>query len=387
MATNVNLPFPEAELQRRVSELQDRMRAKDVEVLLVYTPENMYYLAGYQTTGYYIYQCLIVPVDQDPIMIHRRLEVANVTHGSIIKRHEGFGDIQDPVELTGDALKKYGLANKRIGSEEDSWFLTVADHAKTRSLLPQAKWVDAHHLVEEGRVIKSPLEIETMREGAGIVAKGMQAAYDAAQVGRTEAYVAGKVADSLISDGSVYWASQPYISSGYRTGIAHSSWTLRKLENNEPIFLEISACVKRYTTALMRTMYLGTPSDEHRRMAEASLAGLNAAIGAIKPGAASADVDRACRTAIAKTGFGDRFTHRTGYSIGVGFPPGWGEGHIMDLKPEDPRVLQEGMTFHLVPGMRKEGEVGVGYSETVLVTKDGCESLTKDSPREFYVKS
>ena len=385
MARPSTLPFPLEEYQRRVSGLQGRMRARDLDALLVYTPENMYYLTGYQTTGYYVYQCLVVPADGAPIMVLRQSERTNVPD-SCLERVESFNDVQDPVEMTCQTLRKYGLGDKRIGFEKDSWFLTVEDYERTLSLLPEANWGEGGDLVEQGRAIKSPLEIEVMREAGRIVAKGMQAGYDMAAPGRTENEVAGAVSNALITNGSVYFAGQPYIASGYRTGIAHATWSGRRLENNEPVSFEMSANVKRYSTALFRTIFLGKPTGEHRQMAEASLAGLNATIEAIKPGVTSGDVERACRDAIAKTGFADYPLRRCGYSIGIGFPPGWGEGHIMDLKSGDQRVLREGMTFHLVISVNKTNVPGMSFSETVLVTGDGCEPLTKEIPRELLVK-
>ncbi|MEE9248862.1 MAG: M24 family metallopeptidase, partial [Dehalococcoidia bacterium] len=79
------------------------------------------------------------------------------------------------------------------------------------------------------------------------------------------------------------------------------------------------------------------------------------------------------------------FNHRTGYSIGIGFPPGWGEGQIMDIKPNDPRPLEAGMTFHLTPALFIPDVAGPGFSETVLVTESGAEPLTT-FPREFIIK-
>ena len=393
MTTPVNLTFPKEEFEGRLSALKDRMRARGLDVLLVFTPENIYYLTGYQTTGYYIYQCLIVPADQDPIMVLRESEISNIIYGSVVERYEGFTDVQHPADLTCETLRKHGLANKRIGVEEDSWFITIADHGRTTGALPEATWSDGSGLVEEGRVIKSPLEIETMREGARAVARGMQAGYDAAQVGRTEADVAGEVLKALVTNGSSYFASQPYICSGYRTGITHSSWTLRRLEKNEPIFFELSGNVKRYSTALMRTMWLGKPSDEARGMAEASIEALDRGLGKIRPGVSGGEVNKAIRDTVAKAGFGasisekgHRRAHRTGYSIGLGFPPGWGEGHIMDLRPDDARPLKEGMTFHVIASMKKPGVFGVGVSETVLVTKTGHEPLTTEIGRDLFVK-
>ena len=158
------------------------------------------------------------------------------------------------------------------------------------------------------------------------------------------------------------------------------------LEEGDPVFFEISANVNRYSTSLMRTISLGPPEDEVKRVAEASIAGLTAAVENMGPGMTSEQADSFCRDAITKAGYGYLFNHRTGYSLGLGFPPGWGEGHIMDIKPKDKRELKPGMTFHLTPCLLIPGKAGPGFSETILITENGAEPLT-DFAREFVVKT
>jgi IclR family KDG regulon transcriptional repressor len=141
---------------------------------------------------------------------------------------------------------------------------------------------------------------------------------------------------------------------------------------------------KRYGGAIMRPVSVGKPADDTKRRAEVMVNALSAIIEAIRPGVASGAVDQAGRRIVEEAGLGKYWLHRTGYSIGVGFPPGWGEGHIFDLKPGDERKLESGMTFHLVPNLLIPGEGAMGFSETVLVTRNGCEVLTK-IPRRLLV--
>jgi Xaa-Pro dipeptidase len=122
-----------------------------------------------------------------------------------------------------------------------------------------------------------------------------------------------------------------------------------------------------------------------RHAADATIAGLESAIAAIRPGATSGEVDAACRGAIGEYGMAEAFLHRTGYSIGVGFSPAWGEGQVMDLKSGDPRELKPGMVFHVVPIVFLPGVAGIGFSETVLVTETGSEVLTS-LPHTLLVK-
>jgi Xaa-Pro dipeptidase len=130
----------------------------------------------------------------------------------------------------------------------------------------------------------------------------------------------------------------------------------------------------------MRTAVLGRASDQVRRMTEGVIAGLEAAIATMKPGVTSGEVHTANAKAIARAGFAALHHHRTGYSLGIAYPPGSGEGHIIDLKHDDRRVLEPGMVFHLVPHIYEEGVVGVGVDETVVVTESGRDVLL-DLPR------
>ncbi|MEE9247780.1 MAG: M24 family metallopeptidase [Dehalococcoidia bacterium] len=107
-------------------------------------------------------------------------------------------------------------------------------------------------------------------------------------------------------------------------------------------------------------------------------------IEAMKPGVTSGDVDNACRGAVIEAGCGENYHYRTGYSIGLGYAPGRGEGHIMDLKPNDPQVIRAGMAFHLVPVLFIEEKVGIGFSETALVTETGSEPLC-EYPRKLII--
>jgi Xaa-Pro dipeptidase len=120
-------------------------------------------------------------------------------------------------------------------------------------------------------------------------------------------------------------------------------------------------------------------------MAEVSKEGLNLAIEAIKPGVTAGEVDRVCRDHIRKAGYAEYFQHRTGYSIGIGFPPDWGEGRTQSIKEGDPTPLQPGMVFHLIPDLKVVNEGGVVFSETVLVTEKGHEVLTR-YPQELFYK-
>jgi Xaa-Pro dipeptidase len=233
-------------------------------------------------------------------------------------------------------------------------------------------------------MIKSPQEIEYIRQAARAATAGLAKGIEAIAPGRTENEIAAAVYSGMLLAGSEYPASPPYVASGPRSGLAHATWAGRVIEQGDPIYFEVGGEIRRYGGSHMRMASAGRPDPEVVRRCEVVAEALTNAIAAIKPGATSGEVDAACRSTFERAGYGPLFRHRTGYSIGVGFPPGWGEGHIIDLKPNDPRELQADMTFHLVPLLYEIGSWGVGMSETVRVTQDGCEVLT-DYPRELVI--
>jgi len=227
-------------------------------------------------------------------------------------------------------------------------------------------------------------QIEKMREAARITAIGMKAALAACRVGVTENDVAAAAMDALVRAGSEYFPSDPIVTSGFRAGIPHTTFERRRLERGDTVLLEMTGAFGRYVGPLMRAVSLGEPTPKVRKMADLCVEGLNRAIAAIRPGVTAGQVDDACRTVMEEAGMYESFRKRTGYSVGLAFPPNWNEGHIISLGRDDPTVLEPGMVFHMPPALRDYGVSCVGFSETVAVTAEGCNVLTT-SPRALTI--
>jgi Xaa-Pro dipeptidase len=374
--------FPREEYDRRIAAVRHGMAARGVDVLLLFAPTNIFYLTGYNTVGYTNYQCLAVPMDASPVLIVRLLErpVADAT--SWIRTIATYEDHEDPAGAVRNALQAAGWMARRLAAERSSPFLSVADYGHLEHTLG-VPLADGSGLVEAARLIKSPLEIASLRRAAQCTQAGMRAAVEAIAEGKTENDVAGACYRAMVAAGSEFFSSQPIITSGEKSGIAHTTFHRRTLCRGDALLIEIGGVWNRYTAALMRTATIGPAAPAVRRMYDACREALDATIAAIRPGARSEDVQAACQAVIDRRGYEPNFRKRVGYSIGVGFAPGWGEGHIMDLKHHDTRELRPGMVFHCVPAMRQNREYGVGVSETVAVTATGAEVLT-DFPRDLF---
>lgn len=371
------LPFTPAEYDARLAACRREMQQRGLDVLVVNSPENIYYLSGFITKGYYVFQALVITHDTEPTLVVRRYELPNIERLSYYKRHAIWQDTDVPAEVLARLLMEIGAGSNTIGIDANSMFFKVADYEKLREALPHIRFVNASNVLEVSRAVKSPQEISYIRRAGQSLVKAFDAARAAAAPGRTENDVAAAFHEAAISSGSEYMAMSPYVTCGPRTALPHASWAGRVIEQDDLVLVEGSANWKRYSAPMMRSWCIGSPTDGMKRAYAASEAGLDAALSALKPGATSSDVDVACRGKIAQEGFGDAFIHRTGYSVGVGICPGWGEGWVMDLKEGDERELKPGMVFHIVPVLFPESEMSIGLSALAVVTNTGCEVLVE----------
>jgi Xaa-Pro dipeptidase len=382
-----DLPFPMAEYEARLTALRERMAEAGVTATLITTPENVCYLTGFESPGYYAFGALIVPLDGEPVMVPRHLENSGVQARTWIEHSYPYEDDEDPIDVVIKAIGDHGLTGKRIGFERDSWFFTSVQQARLFGGLPDTRFYDVSGLVEAGRLIKSELEIEHMRQAARFAEAGMRAGIEAVHEGVTENLVAAEIHRGMFAAGGEWPAISPFVASGHRGSIGHATWEQHEVTDGMLVFLEVGGCFQRYHAALMRTCFVGTPPPDILDAAETVLEAQRVSLAAIRPGMSLGDVDAVSRRLIAEAcpRFGGTQTTRSAYSIGIAFPPDWGEGHIMSFRHEDPRVLRPNMTFHNIPWVQLPGRGGIGFSETIRVTEDGCEVLT-DLDRELALR-
>lgn len=376
--------FTAEEYADRHRRVRGEMAARGVDCLLVTHPGNICWLTGYQTFGEAA-QFLLLPAEGDPVFVLRLLEsllVGYTTHG--VDR-VAYPDEADPLAVVADTIRERGLVTEVLGVDLTTGTLPPRAHQRLVEVLRPLELRSDDGAVEACRAVKSPAEIELCRRAAEITAIGMQAAVDATVRGATENTVAAAAASAMTIAGSEWFANDPIVTSGFRSGIPHTTYARRAFEPGDAVLIEIGANVHRYFGPLMRSVTIGAPDPEVVRMHEACRAALEAAMGAMKPGVTSGEAHAACQEVIDAHGYHERFKKRLGYAIGLGFRT-WSEGRFFDLKEGDERVLEAGMVFHMPPALRIPNRVGVGLSETVVVTEDGCEALTR-FPRELFTSA
>lgn len=382
-----DMTFPPEEYERRIGELRARMHQRLLDAVVITDPENLMYLTDYQTTGYSFFQALVVPLDSEPFMITRQMEESNVIERTWVELTRPYPDTGDAIQQLVASLREFGLDRGHVGYERNSYFFPAYHQDRIHTSFRQGRLMDCFGIVEEGRVRKSAYEIDVMRRAAHATQEGMRAGIAAAEVGATENDVAAEISRGMFSAGGEYPAVMPYVTSGPRTMIGHATWEGRELQSGDAVFLEVGGCYRRYHTAMMRTVLLHDMTPAMAQAEERMKTALRELKAVLRPGTTVSDADSIVRTIITDNGIGADLVTRAGYSIGIAFPPSWDEGYIMSLMPGGNEVLEEGMTFHVIPWMwGVEGTRTVGTSDTIRITDTGCESFF-DFDENFVVKS
>lgn len=366
----------------RLIRVQADIRDRGLQGVLLFDPENIFWLTGYQTIGYFTFQTLFVPPEGRPVVIgrivNRDLALAHPTIGGF----EPVEDTADHVEILAGFLAKLS-PEAAVGVETGSWYLKVADFERLRAAA-SCRFESWGGVIETWRPEKNPAEIESMRHAARAAEAGLRAAIDAIEPGKTENDIAAAMFQANIAAGSEYLGHPPLVVAGETTALCFAMWRRREIRAGDVVLLEAAGCVNRMHAMLSRPVVVGKPTDEQQEAAAALQGVLEAAIDSIRPGLVAGEVDRLCRSVVEARGLGQYFRHRAAYGIGIGFPPNWSEGHIYAIRPDDPLVLKPNMTFHVIPTLFKDG-FGMCFSDSVRVTETGCELLTNFPRRLFTV--
>ena len=259
------------------------MAEKGLDALLQFSPSNLFYLTGYNTAGFNNWQCLVVPMKGNPVLVLRLLERPIALATSWTDSIETYQDHEEPEAAVARTLSDLGLSNASLGAEQTSPFLTVGSYNNLNGLVG-GRLVDGTGIVESVRLIKSDLELDYFRRAARSTEAGMQAAVDAIAEGRTENDVAAASYEAMTATGGEFFCNSPIVTTGYKSGLAHTTYHRRTLERGDPVAIEIGATFNRYTSPLFRTAAVGEASPDLRRMYEACTEALEAAIEVIKPG-------------------------------------------------------------------------------------------------------
>ena len=387
--------FTSQEYSERLTNVKKKMSEKGLDLIILSDPSNMNYLTGYDGWSFYVPQGVIVVIDkEEPIWFGRKQDSNGARITTFLKDTNILGYpeklIQSPPSHPYDYVANYihenKWANKNIGVEMDSYYYTAENHQRLVRQCPNAKFKNCHLLVNWIRYIKSEAEIAYMKEGAKIVQAGMQTAYNEIKPGVKQSFVAGKIQETLLGGneeiqiGGEYGGLNMILASGKSASASHLTPTDKKFLEDEGTIIELGGVKHRYHCALSRTVYIGKADPKIDDTLKITNEGVEKAIEATKPGNTCHDVAIAFWSVLEK--YGLEKESRCGYSIGIGYPPDWGE-HTLSIRKNEMTVLHPNVTYHLMAGMWMD-KWGLEISESIRVTEKGCE-LFCDFPRSLHL--
>lgn len=389
------LNFTLSEFKERVDRTKQQMEKEGIDVLLITNPGNMCYLTGYDAWSFYVHQMLVVSLEEEePIWIGRGIDESAAKHTTWLKDENIISYPDDHVQSTAKHPMDYictflmqkNLHTKTLAVELDTYYFTAQCYIRLTEGMPDATFKNGQNLVNWVRSVKSDQEMVYMKRAGIIATNAMQAGIDSIQVGARQCDVVADI--NYISTtggtrefGGDYPAHVPLMPTGEQTSACHLTWTDDTVKPNEPVILELAGCHKRYNVPIARTISVGEPTDKLKELADVCIEGINEALNTVRPGVTAEEVERAWRNSIEKHGY--KKESRIGYSVGLNFPPSWGEETI-SIRPGDKTILQKNMTIHIIPGIWMDG-IGMEISQSFAVTDNGYETLG-DIPRELFIK-
>ena len=380
MPTDIALPgagraFPAEEYQRRVATLRATMQQQGVELLIIDQFEHLAYYTGHIPTGA-MYQCCLLPLHDEPLMVVRSLDGAMLAEMSWVRDRLLFDDSENPLERVAQVIMRRGWHRLPIGVETDSHFLLPARLEQLKSHLPEARFIDFGGHMWAQRLYKSAREIDYLRRCSEICDKAILAGAGIAGIGVNERRVAAEIYRCALQEGADN-TRLVLMQSGPRSSILHGALGRRILQRGDIVHIEMVPHYRGYTARSMRPVLVGEPDAATISAAERLVSCQDAQFAAMRPGVRAGEVDRVLREAVLSQGLRESYTNISGYTLGLVCIPRTSDFTRVFL-PDSDWYLEPGMVFHMYVSAQ-----GMSFSDTILITPDGAERLTRLDRRLF----
>ena len=373
------LHFTEQELKSRRDRVVAELQASRLAALLIFRQESMYYLTGYDTTGYSQFQCLYLGADGQLILLTRSADLRQARLTSVIEDIRLWVDRAgvNPGEDLWAILEEQGCRGQRVGVELEAWCLTGKRWEYVRAAMEgKCQWEDQSELVSRLRLVKSDAEIEYVRQAAALADEAYLAAQRTAMPGTPEQDVLAAMTSAVFQGGGDYTATRFIIGSGENALNVRNFTGYGALGDNDQLQLEFGGAYRHYHSCLMRTILTGEADPKHVAMHAACAEALQACKDACRPGATFGDIFQAHADSFDRAGFGEHKLNACGYSLGALYPPTWMDWPM--IFRDNPVVVQPNMVIfmHMIL-LDSDTKLAMSVGDTVLTTAEGCETLTR----------
>jgi Xaa-Pro dipeptidase len=380
MSERLNMPlhFHQDEFSARIVKAQSALEHAKLDAILLFAPESQYWLTGYDTFGFAMFQCMILSADGGIDLLTRAPDLRQAKHTSILAedRIHIWTEVEGarPAESLAKLLASRGLAGKRIGWETQTAGLTMWNGEMVKEVIPNL--IEASDVIRKCRRVKSPAEIEMHRRAATLSDDALDAAIETTRAGAFEGDILSAMQGAVFEGGGDYAGNEFIVGSGEGALLCRYYSGRRHLDTQDQLTLEWSGAYARYHAAMMRTIIIGQPSEKQNQMHDATVAALEACEAAIRPRAPMGDVFTAHAKVFDAHGFNHARLQACGYGMGAVYNPIWVDFPM--FYEGNPEIMQAGQVFflHMIL-MDSEAGLAMCLGHSVLVTDDGVERLSR----------
>lgn len=373
----MTLHFDATEYATRQARAHTAMQDAGLDAYLMFAPESHFWICGYDTFGFAMFQCLVMTRDGDLHLLTRMPDLrqaqqtSTLSHDHIHVWQETFNS--NPATDLLKLLASLGVQG-RIGFENATVGLTDHNGQLLRAALPGL--VATPHLIRDLRQDKSVAEVAMHRKAAALSDDALDAGLNLIQSGAFEGDILAAMQGAVFKGGGDYAGNEFIVGSGEHALLCRYYSGRRHLDEQDQLTLEWSGTFARYHAAMMRTVITGTPSDTHKQMHAACEDALNACESAIKPGAPMGDVYRAHADVFDAHGYGNARLQACGYGMGAIYNPIWVDFPM--FTENNPTIMRENQVFflHMIL-MDSDSGAAMTLGHSVLVTPDGAERLSR----------
>ncbi|MEM7290210.1 MAG: Xaa-Pro peptidase family protein [Pseudomonadota bacterium] len=373
------LHFTHDEFAARMERLKAEMQRKNLDCMLIFAQESMFWLTGYDTFGYCFFQSLIVTAEGELVLLTRAPDLRQARHTSIVEeiviwKDEGGAD---PTKDLHALMTDLGLQGKTIGVEYDTHGMTGKVAMALNARLSEfAKLVDASEIVNELRVVKSAAELDHVRKAGELSDDALDAAISKTRAGANEGDILAAMHSAIFSKGGDYPGNEFIIGSGQDALLCRYKSGRRALSDNDQLTLEWSGTWAHYHAAMMRTLIVGSPSSRHLELYEACKAALAGVRGAMHVGNTFSDMFHAHAKAIDDAGLSEHRLNACGYSLGAVYTPCWMDRPMIFSGNETPIVPGMVIFGHMII-FDSDSETAMSLGQSYITTNGEPEDLSR----------
>jgi len=372
-----------AERQRRACAA---MAEAGLDGLLIFRQESMYYLTGYDTSGYSMFQGMYLRGDGALALLTRSADLRQARLTSVIGDIRIWTDREgaDPAGELRDLVEAYGGRGKRIGAEYHAYGLTAQRGKMVDAAFAGfCRMQDASDLVRLLRLVKSPAELAYFREAGKLVDEACAVSQRLTVPSASIGAVYGEMLSAIMRGDGDPTASRWPMGAGEEALLVRYHTGHGTVAAQDQVQFEIAASYRHYHAALMYVILTGTPDPRHRHMFEACAEALDACEAALRPGTTVGEVFDAHAKVLTRAGYQGHFLNACGYTMGATYPPTWMDWPM--LYAGEPQVLAPNMVFfmHMIL-LNSETGLSMSLGETAIVTETGCEPISH-APRRLLV--